>query len=190
MNQTQVSKNYIAEFCQLIEQGKQCWIEAGKKLAEAAEKIPNFINLMLEACPHFTERFLRKMIDLGHGALHPDLLIGESTGERRLARLPYSWQEKHAMKPVELLVKRDKEWDTLLVPVRDLTPEQCNQVFDDSAVRTTAQQRSYLESVWAKRVVPPKQTNSPYRIIGGQLVVMSPAKFSRKELAKILAEMS
>lgn len=190
MNQTQIAKTYIQEFCDLIEQGKQCWIDAGKKLAEAAEKVPNFINITLEACPHFTERFLRKMIDLGHGALHPDLLIGESSGERRLSALPYSWQEKHATRPVELLVKKDKELDTLLVNVRDLTPEQCNQVFDHSAVRTIAQQRAYLESVWAKRAIPPRQTNSPYRIVGGQLIVMSPAKFSRKELAKILAEMS
>lgn len=189
MNQNAVAKNYIAEFLALIEQGKQCWIDAGKKLCEAVENVPGFTKLLLDECPQLTNRFIHKMIDLGHGSLHPELLIGESIGERSLAKLPYSWQEKHFEKPVELLIKNADKWDTLLVQVRDLTPDQCKQVFDGTGIRTEAQQRVYLENSWAKRIAPPSKSNLPYRIVGKKLVVMTPTQFDRKELATLLAEM-
>jgi hypothetical protein len=180
---------YIKQFTALIEQGKQCWIDAGKILCEAVEKVPNFVKILIEHCPQLTERFIRKMIDLGHGSLHPELLIGESIGERNLAKLTYSWQEKYVESPVELLIKNSDKWDTLLVPVRDLTPEQCKQVFDGEGIRTEAQQRIYLENSWAKKTSPPSKGNLPYRVTGKELIVMEPTRFSRRDLAKLLAEM-
>lgn len=189
MNQNALAKDHIKQFASLIEQGKQSFIEAGKQLAKAVEEVPGFVKLLLEACPQFTERFIRKMIDLGHGSLHPELLIGESSGERALAKLSYSWQDRYVTTPVPLLLKKDAGFDELLVPVRDLTPEQCRQVFADDAVRTPAQQRVYLENSWAKTQAPPTKTNLPYRILGKKLVVMVPATFTRKELAQFLAEM-
>lgn len=180
---------YINRFSELITQGKQAWINAGKVLADAVDKVPGFTKKLMERHPEFTERFIRKMIDLGRGALHLDLLIGESVGERRLAKLSYSWQEKYTQSPVSLLIKTEKGWDELFVDVRNLTPEQCNQVFTDDGVRSKEQQRAYLESAWAKRIAPPTKSNLPYRIVGNKLVVMTPTQFDRKELAQFLAEM-
>lgn len=182
-------KQFITEFVGLFEQGKQCWIKAGKTLAEAVDKVPGFMAMMEERCPEFPPRFLKRMLDLGRGALHEELLLANSRGEEALARLPYSWQEKFVKQPVELLIKKSDAWDTLLVPVSDLTSEQCHQVFDGAGVRTTSQQRVYLENQWARKTAPPKQTNLPYRIVSGKLVVMVPVTFNRKELAKLLAEM-
>lgn len=182
-------ENYIQEFQNLFEEGKRCWIKAGKTLAEAVDKVPGFMKMMEEKCPQFTTRFLNKMLDVGRGALHEELLLANSRGEQALARLPYSWQEKYVNQPVELLLKKEEEWDTLLVPVADLTPDQVHQVFDGAGVRTLAQQRVYLESLWARKTAPPKQANFPYRIVRGKLEVMSPVTFNRKELAKLLSEM-
>ena len=182
-------KHYIQEFTGLFEQGRQCWLKAGKTLAEAVDKIPGFMALLEENCPQFPPRFLKRMVDLGRGALHEELMITASRGEECLARLPYSWQEKFVKQPVELLVKSSDQWDTLLVPVPDLTPEQCRQVFDGACVRTTAQQRVYLENQWARKTAPPQQVNLPYRIVAGKLVVMVPVTFNRKELARLLSEM-
>lgn len=183
------SQRYIQEFLKLFEQGRQCWIKAGRTLAEAVDKVPGFLKLMEEHCPQFPPRFLNRMLDLGRGALHEELLLAGSKGELALAKLPYSWQEKYVKQPVELLLKKDDKWDTLLVAVADLTPDQCHQVFDGSGVRTTAQQRVYLESQWARKTAPPKQANLPYRIVGGKLIVMAPVTLNRKELANLLAEM-
>lgn len=182
-------EHYIHLFLELYQKGKECWINAGKTLAEAVDKVPGFMKLMEEHCPQFPPRFLNRMLDLGRGALHEELLLASSKGENALAKLPYSWQEKYVKQPVELLLKKDDKWDTLLVPVADLTPDQVHQVFDGSGVRTIAQQRVYLENQWARKTAPPKQANLPYRIVQGKLVVMQPVTLNRKELAKLLSEM-
>lgn len=190
MNEVTKPSEYIGDFCRLIEQGKQCWIDAGKLLAKAVEEIPGFTKKLIEARPELTESFIRKMIDLGHGSLHPELLIASSSGERRLARLSYSWQEKYVASPVELLIKKGDEFDTLLVPVRDLTPEQCNQVFDDSGVRTAAQQRVHIENYQAKKSEPKKMSVGPYRVVNDKIVMMELVTLTRKDLLRMLTEIS
>ena len=185
-------KAIIAEFVSAIEQGRQCWINAGKLLADAVDRFPNFMRTLQEACPNFPPRFLNRMLDLGRGALHEDLLLGVSKGENALAKLSYSWQEKYVREPVELILKTDAgEWDTLLVPVKDLTPEQCSQVFDGSGIRTAGQQRVYLENLWARKVAPPCKSSLPYRIVGKKLVIVqSGFTLDLKDLSKIMAEMA
>jgi hypothetical protein len=182
-------QRYIREFVEMFEQGKQCWVKAGKTLAEAVDKIPGFLEMMEEHCPQFPPRFIKRMLDLGRGALHEELLLANTKGEQALARLSYSWQEKYVKQPVEVLLKKEKDWDNMLIPVADLTPDQVHQVFDGAGIRTLAQQRVYLENAWARKTAPPNQTNLPYRIVGGKLVVMAPVTLNRKELAKLLSDM-
>jgi hypothetical protein len=183
-------KAIILDFAELLAEGSKCWVNAGKILADAVDRFPNFLQLLQEARPEFPPRFLHRMLELGRGALHEDLLLAVTKGENALARLPFSWQEQYVRKPVELIIKTEAGFDTLLVPVKDLTPEQVTQVFDGSGIRTPAQQRVYLENRWAKKVAPPQKTNLPYRIVGRKLVVMEGVTLDLRELSKIMAEMA
>lgn len=84
-------EHYIHLFLELYQKGKECWINAGKTLAEAVDKVPGFMKLMEEHCPQFPPSFLNRMLDLGRGALHEELLLASSrkTAPPKQANLPY-----------------------------------------------------------------------------------------------------
>jgi len=183
------SKNAAKLFVELILQGVECWTKAGKIAAEEIQKDSSFVDSVCDEHPDLTPEFVRRFELIGLQKLHPQFVINESPGVRRLRRLPYSLQEHYVSRPAELLVLQKGSWETLKVDVRNLTPDQAAQVFSESGARSAAEQRAYVEDKFAKRAAPPSRTNLPYRISGGKLVVLVPAQFSRKELANILSEM-
>ena len=182
-------KHQAQNFVELVLKGMEAWTKAGEIAARAAEDDPEFVDNVCDAHPDFTPEFVKRFVLIGQKKLHPQLLINESPGVRRLRRLPYEVQEKHAHDPVALLIKTEKGFDTIQVDVRNLTPDQAGQIFSDDGVRSEAGQRAFLEDKFAKRMAPPVKSNLPYRVSGKKLIVLVPCQFDKRELTKLLLEL-
>lgn len=176
-------------FVELLTKSADDLVEAGKFAVAALERDPEFIDKVCDKCPDITDETVRRFIALGQKRLHPSMLFSEAPGIRRLRRLPYALQEQYNASPVEMQIRSESGWETLRVDVRNLTPAQAAQVFDCDSVRSPAAQRAYLEDVSAQKGVPASRSDLPYRVTGRGLVVLNPCTLTRKELARVLADM-
>jgi len=149
--------------------------------------------------PEIKERFKKEFSDMipasawsgfeavGRKWLHPKLLMG---GGGRYAtmikRLPYSDQEQiFEGKRYDLLTI---DGDKLLVDVRQVTPEQAEQLFDRSHIRSVSEQKAWLES----RKRTPEKTEvqtMPYSITSGKVYFRRGVELTRSELKRILQDM-
>jgi hypothetical protein len=186
MKTLQQHNNDAQAFIEAVTRGIAAWVEAGQIAARAIEENPNFIDEVCDLCPDITPEAVKRFQAIGLRKLHPQLAISETPGARRLRKLPYSLQEKYVKEPLPLLTSGG---EILSVDFRNLTPDQLAQVFDGDRVRSEAEQRAFIEDKAAKSVPTVKANNPPYRVVGGKLVVMVPTQFTRKDLAKLLAEM-
>lgn len=178
------------QFIDLVIQGIACWVRAGEIAAKAVEEDPKFIDRVCKSNPDITKETVNRFVLIGQRKLHPQLCLSETPGVKRLRRLPYPVQEKHVVTPVDLVIKDDGKVKVLNVDVRNLTPHQASQVFSADGIRTEAEQRAWLEDKAAKRAVPTVSSDTPWRITRDrELVVSEPCRLSRRDVARILAEM-
>jgi hypothetical protein len=178
----------VLSFIRLIREGIQRLSEAGALAAQAIDVDPDWPDKVVEACPDFTHEFIRRIELVGRKKLHASLVISETPGARRLRRLPYTLQEKHVTHPVPVVICHGDKWEILQVDIRNLTPDQAAQVFAEDRVRSEAEQRAFIEDK-LMRSTAPTVTAEPYRVRGGNLVIVQPCTLNRKELTKILASM-
>lgn len=188
-NAIKSTKSDAEKFVQLIQRGIDSWVEAGKFVASKIDEDPDFLNAICDQFPHISPEMVMRFDALGRKQIHPQLLLCDGPGPRRLRKLPYTLQEKFSAQPIDLLINTEKGWETLKVDVRNLTPDQAAQVFAPDGIRTEAAQRAFVEDRASKRVAPPTRANLPYRISGKKLVVIEPCTFDRKEIAQLLADM-
>ena len=173
----------VAQIIDLINRGIQCWTDAGKLLAKNMDEDPEFIEKICDFCKDISPEALYRLEQVGRGQLHPTLLLNDTPGVRRLRRLPYSLQKKHATEPLTVIISGG---ETLEIDVRNLTPGQAAQVFTRDSIRTPAEQRAFIED----RAVMCQVVSTgglPYRIVGKTLVVLTGCKFTTSDLAGIIA---
>jgi|APGre2960657404_1045060.scaffolds.fasta_scaffold42384_3 hypothetical protein len=127
--------------------------------------------------------FARNLERVGRKHLMPELVWGETPGRRRLARMPLAEQARLMGEPLPVATVKG---DVLQVGLDSLTPELCRQVFDGPRVRSLGEQRAWLE-VESRKVKPVGVAD--YEVVGRQLVVHSPCKMTRAQIARALAEM-
>jgi hypothetical protein len=175
------------EFAQLIQQGAENWIKAGKLVAECIDEDSDWPDKVNKAHPEIGLDMIYAFERVGRMELHPKLLMCDSPGARKLRRMPYALQTRYLNEPVELLVNTDGQWEPLRVSIHNLTPAQAAQVFDGSTVRSQAAQRAWFED--RKASSSPGQFDDPYRVTGRKLIVMQPCQLTAKQLAQILAQM-
>ena len=188
MKSLQTESSAVSEFYKLVMQGVEAWLKAGEIVAKEMDKDPAFVDNVIRKHPELSEDFILAFDRIGRKALHPKLLMDDRAGIVALRSMNYETQEKFLSEPVPTLVKTEDGWQTLNIETRNLTPVQARQVFDTKqrTVRTPAAQRAWIES---KRTMESVSSDEPYRIVGATLVVMTPTKFSRKQLAQFLANM-
>jgi hypothetical protein len=176
----------IEQFIKLFTQGLEAWVEAGKLVAAALEQDPEWAEKVHAAHPEISEDVIYAFDRIGRRELHPKLMLSDSPGAKKLRKLPFSIQQKHADAPVPVLIKSGGKIETLEVSVFNLTSDQANQVFDESGVRPVAAQRAWIEDRASKAMVI---VDEPYRVVGRTLVVMNPCKLTAKQIAGLLAQM-
>lgn len=184
----------LARVPQLIVQGIECWIEAGEIVAEYLSKNPNSMGLLCETTG-LSEDIIRRFEQIGRKEIYPKLLVNTSLGYRKLSACPYREQELYAESPVDLVVMGDKGPDILRVSVDHLTPEQAKQVFARNHVRSTAEQRAWLETERKRAneaAAAEKQEiqTAAYAVHGKRVVFRKGCEMTLQELAVLIARLS
>lgn len=125
---------------------------------------------------------------VGRKWMHPKLLMGGGGRySSQIKRLPYSDQEQIFNGTRYELLTADG--DTLRVDVRSITPEQAEQLFDRSHIRSLSEQKAWLE---ARKNMPKKSEEvevMPYSITDGKVYFRKGTSLTRTELKRLLQEM-
>ena len=140
----------MESFLTLFREGVEAWVKAGAILVELIEENPNIYDEMIEKCPTLNAGILTRFEQIGRKQLHPQLLLGSSAGMAKLKRLPYSLQERYLEEPIPVVVETEYGTDKLLIKARDMTPDQANQVFQGSGLRSESAQKAYLSQKQAE----------------------------------------
>jgi hypothetical protein len=180
--------NQIDTFLELVQRGIDSWVEAAKIARAELATDPEWADKVAEKNRIITAQFVHRFASIGVKFI-PQLAISECPGAKRLRSLPLQVQEMCFHNPVSLLINNGGNWEPLQVDLHNLTSDQAAQVFAEDHVRNDGEQRAWIEDRKAKQATEPNKVNQPYRVVGNNLMVMVACKFTRKELAQILASM-
>lgn len=175
--------------------GMDEWIVVGKTICEIIDEDTDFTSTerLLSACHFLTEPMIRTFECIGRGTLHPLMLAYAGPGIKRLRKFPVHIQEKYASKDAKIPVlvitydersKKVANVDTLNLHVGDLSEAQAKQVFDTDHIRTSEEQRSWIEGEAMKRIPATALVNESYRIVGNKFIAMESFQISLKDLQK------
>ncbi len=190
-----INKAQLREFLELYQQGVDAWVKAGEKLVELVEACPDVFDTLLEMDPRLNPHILQRFEALGRRMLHPQLLTDDTPGYRALSRLPFSAQKKYIEEPVPVLTCDEGQPDDhLLVNVRDLSPRQVKQVFNNGKLRTLAQQKVWLTEYrrreFDKYSLKQSQERPSWQIRGKKVEFSAHTVLSAREIAAILSQLT
>jgi hypothetical protein len=178
----------IEAFIQLFREGVEAWVKAGEILVTLVEEDPKAYDELIKACPTLNAGVLTRFEQMGRKQLHPQLLLGSSAGFAKLKRLPYSMQQRYLEEPIPLVIETAHGTDKLLVKARDMSPEQANQVFSGSRIRSEGEQKAYLAQ---KESEVPKHKGPAITLWskkGGKIYFNPDVGFTPSDIAAILAQ--
>jgi hypothetical protein len=180
----------VSEFCSLVNNGIEAWSKAGELVVRLIDEHGLSVSSIAQASSYLTDEIVGRFEQLGRKQIIPNLLISDFPASKHLFRLPYSEQKRLIDGQVELLVVTEKGTETLMVDTENLTPAQCKQVFDRTAVRSIGAQRAYMESKKEEfRISSAIQESEPfYKVRGKKVIFTKPCEISSRQLAQILAE--
>lgn len=175
-----------------LSRGLAAFAEAGEILVNALTEYPNIKERIMELEPRIDPQALADLERIGRKQLHPMLMASNRPALRALRRMPYSEQERYATQPVELLIvdSADKT-STLQVSIHSMTADQSRQAFNGNHVRSLAEQRAYIETERAKRMIkqaPP--ITSDYVVSRGRIVTNRPLTLTQEDLVRMLSEIT
>ena len=170
---------------ELITQGIEAWLEAGKILVELLDDGKSLESIS-EECG-LSEDILYRFEQIGRKSLHPQLLANTSAGARALSSCGYSTQSKYIKEPVKLLLNNG---ETLLVKVENMTASQVKQAFASGHVRSEGEQRAYIEAMEEKRRAQSIVTENPYEISGRKVVFRQGVSMTKDELIHVLGRLA
>lgn len=171
---TELVKNNddVREFLRLVEGARANLEAAGKLAARLCDADPTFPDRVCDANPNYRPEMVKRLADVGRGRLHIAVFLSDAPGMRRLSQLSYDQQEKYSKEPIPLLTKTPAGWETLSADVRNLVPQQADQVFDlkTKSVRSEAAQRAWIEARTISRLPAPK-TDEKWTLVRGAVVI-------------------
>jgi len=183
-----IRRNYVAEFREAFALGIDNIVRASRIYVEAIDDNPKqadeFRAAFADTIPGTAWSGFEAV---GRKWMHPKLLMGGGGKyASKIKRLPYSAQERiFSGERFELLTSTG---DKIKVDVREVTPEQVEQLIDGTRIRTLAEQRAWLES--RKGVVAAGPTEVlPYTIEHGKVHFRRGTTLNRAELRRLLTEL-
>lgn len=192
--ENQIQKTQIEAFTQLIREGIEKWKKAGELVVKLVDE-GGFTHEQIAEKSELSPSIVARFEQLGRQQLMPYLLMATYPAAKKVIKLPYSEQRRLQNGSIDLLLEESGGFDTLKVMPKNLTPDQCKQVFATDHIRDIAEQRAWLES--RKREIKESEArrlvlsqDEPYVIQGKNKVVFSrPCEMSRKDLLRVLGEM-
>jgi hypothetical protein len=188
---TKQQNSKINQFVELYTQGVEAWVAAGEIIVELVEADPYVFDSIIAKCPHLNAGILGKFEQMGRKIIHPHLLMNSSPGTERLAKLPYSVQQRYIDEPIALVVHTEHGTDVLKVKAKDMTSAQAKQVFKQDRIRTEGEQKAYMMDQESRTaIVKPSSNSTPWSIKNGRVIFQQGASLSAGELAMILTQLT
>lgn len=191
MNKQLLINNACAEIAKLIQQNIDGWVRAGKIVAQllddgaTLDTIVESINVR-----HIKRDLIAALERVGREQCLPELLIADYPAANPMQLLPLSEQKRCTDGTIEMLVMNDGMADTLQVSARDLTKEQCKQVFAKGSIRTLGEQRLWMQQRQQQEAqLAAKTITPPYIIRNHKVVFTAGAEFNRRDLAILLSQL-
>jgi hypothetical protein len=179
------------KFKEAWSQGMTSLVAACVVFVETIDAIPDGRKLFVEALPEIPHGMWNRFESVGRGHLHPKLFFETGASYGKLIQYPISEQKKAIERGVDVL---SADGTTLIIQIKNLTPEQTKQVFDYNHVRSIPEQKAWIESCKseelsaARRAKRPKPITHRYDAKSKELVVLQPCTFSLREIVKMLRE--
>ena len=186
----ELTKDGLSKISELILQGIECWLEAGKIIVKALDDEPGCLERIMEVTG-LDENIIRRFYQIGRKELHPRILCSTSAGIRKLAMCPYHEQELYLSNPIDVLVSHG---ETLKVYADNLTKEHIKQVFNSDHVRSLPEQKAWLATEESKHIEKEAARLSMcqeegYVIKGKKVFFKAGVVLTGKEIAQILARL-
>jgi len=180
------TQKYIEQFRDAFTSGIDSIVESAKIYVEAIEDDPNNKSKFVEAFEDVIPVSAWSGFEaVGRKWMHPKLLLGGGKYASKIKRLPYSDQERIFEGARFDMLTSDGQ--TLKVDVRNITKEQADQMFNNTHIRTLAEQKAWIES----RKAEPEEVVEliPYTISGSKVRFRRNVELTRNELKRILQDM-
>jgi muconolactone delta-isomerase len=188
-NKLTVSVEQVSEEIRgLLLNGITAFRQAAEVYANYIVAFPDKTEKLHECLPEIPPRIWKKLDLIGRGAMTP--LLGFSVkNETYIEGLTVPEQERILNEAVEVYLPDNRDGH-IRVELKNMTSQQCRQVFARDHVRTIQEQRALLETEkTARYVVRIHTTHRGYSIRGGYIVISEPCKISREELKAILKKL-
>jgi len=192
MNETtaMTTTEAISEFRKAFESGINSIVTAANIYVAAIDENPrNADQFRLAFADSIPSSAWSGFEAVGRKWMHPKLLMGPiSNGKKStmIKRLPYSMQERvFDRERFDLLCANG---DKLQIDIMEATPEQAEQIFDGSAIRSLSAQKAYIEA--RSKVTPSAlpEIIPPWSPCAGGVVINKAGRYTRKELKRMLQE--
>jgi len=196
MNDVTVVATQMEEFGTALTEGINGLFRAGQIYVEAIDADPKNADLFKDAFKDWVPSATWGQLEsIGRKQIHPRLLLGGTSSpatNRLLKRLPYSLQERvFSDERFPLLTSSGQP---LQVSLLDVTPEQAEQLCDNTTIRSLAAQKAWLESHLTssqekEAVKYAEAVRPPWRYYQGKVIFTAGAALTKQELRNILMEM-
>lgn len=148
----------ITQFLELFRQGKEVWLKAGEILVAMIDANPDIIEHLLSLDENLKSDTLEALERIGRKRLLPELLLDDSMGAKRLARLPYQVQLDVYRNGLDVVTKRAGVFVVDHKPINKLTFQQAfTAIGPDGLISVAKQQEKMLH--WESAT---KQRNMRY----------------------------
>ncbi len=191
MNNEITKVDYINDFRNAFSDGLNSIVKASQIYVVAIDENPkiadDFVREFRDVIPATAWAGFEAV---GRKWMHPRLLMGG--GGRygsKIKRLPYSAQEQiFNGGRFDLLTNKG---DTLSVDIRELEPEQVDQIIDNNHIRTLSEQRAWLENQRTsdEEEIVQLAEKPAYVISSGKVCFRRGITMTRNEVKRLLQEM-
>ena len=173
----------IDRISELLNQGIQCWREAGELLCQHLDAGAS-INEVAEQSK-VPQSVLEQLERIGRKQILPCLLISDYPAARMMEKLPYSEQSRLQDESIPLLLDTN---EILNVAADEMTKRQAKQAFAPGHVRSISEQKAWLAEQ-RSIAVPLVTIQTPYTVGRGKVTFHSACEMSRSVLLRILGEL-
>lgn len=141
-NNSELTQAHVRTFVDLLDQGVEAWVKAGKLLVQMLEKNPNTYGIILKECPRLSISLLLTFERIGRNELHPNLVLDSSIGARQLLSLPYPLQDKYYKETIPVVVGLDSKRQPVIQRklYHQLNKDEARRVFSFGKLRSVEEQ--------------------------------------------------
>lgn len=171
----------------LITSGIESWVKAGEILVDMLDNDQVELDQIAQGTG-VPAGILGRFEQLGRKQLLPDLLIADYPASKYMQCLPYSEQVRLTKESIEVLTSDGL--DKILISSKNLTSNQCRQVFAKHEVRELAGQKAWVESSRRKAATKTVEAGMTYHIEKGQVIFDKGCAMKASQLLNILAQLT